>query len=303
MGVVTESAAPMYAMGKAVRLSRMVNSESNKMMAITVDHATSRGIAPMTGIHDIQGAIDKIVLGHPDAMTMTWGIQKRCWGPHVGSGISILHKISNYAPTSPTNDMIFGSVDAAIRSGADAVSLGCMTLGDFQNEQFERIGEISEYCDEVGMPLIGHIYPKGESVPADKRTAWENIAYCARSAAELGLDVVKTTYTGDPESMAKVIACVPSTFRVVIQGGDTPKGLEGDALLDYYFQMTRDALDAGCGGVTMGRWVWDYKDVTALVIALRRLIHKGYSAKETRQLLETVEQDKNYADYLDLNKG
>ncbi len=288
---------PMYAMGKAVRLARMVNAESNRMMAITVDHATSRGIAPMTGIHDIQGAIDKIVAGRPDAMTMTGGIQKRCWGPYVGSGISILHKISNYAPTSPTSDVVFGSVDAAVRMGADAVSLGCIALGDFQNEQFERIGEISEYCDQIGMPLIGHVYPKGESVPKDQRASWENIAYCARSACELGLDVVKTTYTGDPESMAKVIACVPSSFRVVIQGGDTPEGLTGDALLNYYMAMTRDALDAGCGGVTMGRWVWDSEDVTALVIALRRLIHKGCSAAECMELYKTVKNEKNYKDY------
>ncbi len=288
---------PMYAMGKAVRLSRMVNAESGKMMAITVDHATSRGIAPMTGIQDIQGAIDKIVAGVPDAMTMTGGIQKRCWGPHVGSGIAILHKISNYSPTSPTNDCIFGSVDAAVRMGADAVSLGCMTLGTYQNEQFERIGVVSEYCDKIGMPLIGHIYPKGESVPKEKQTAWENIAYCCRSAAELGLDVVKTTYTGDPDSMAKVIACVPSSFRVVIQGGDTPKGLKGDDLLMYYMQMTRDALDAGCGGVTMGRWVWDSEDVTALVIALRRLIHKKFTAKECMELFKTVKSEKNYDKY------
>lgn len=303
MALVTESAAPVYAMGKAVRLSRMVNPLSNKMMAITVDHATSRGIAPMAGIHDIQNAIDSIAAGRPDAITMTWGIQKRCWGPHIGSGISVLQKISNYAPTSPTNDMIFGSVDAAIRSGADAVSLGCMTLGDYQNEQFERIGEISEYCDEVGMPLIGHIYPKGESVEREDRTSWENIAYCARSAAELGLDIVKTTYTGDPDSMAKVISCVPSSFRVVIQGGDTPKGLSGEELLDYYLHMTRDALDAGCGGVTMGRWVWDYQDVSALVIALRRMIHKSYTVRETKELLRAVENDKNYSDYLDLSQG
>ena len=61
----------MAMMGKEVRLARLVNPKSNKMMAITVDHAISRGIAPMTGIHDIQGAIDKIVAGRPDAMTMT----------------------------------------------------------------------------------------------------------------------------------------------------------------------------------------------------------------------------------------
>ena len=95
----------MAMMGKEVRLARLVNPKSNKMMAITVDHAISRGIAPMTGLHDIQGAIDKIVAGKPDAMTMTKGIQERCWEPHVGSGISVLQKISNYSPTAPTNDI------------------------------------------------------------------------------------------------------------------------------------------------------------------------------------------------------
>ena len=55
----------MAMMGKDVRLARLVNPKSNKMMAITVDHAISRGIAPMTGLHDIQGAIDKIVAGKP----------------------------------------------------------------------------------------------------------------------------------------------------------------------------------------------------------------------------------------------
>ena len=172
--------------------------------------------------------------------------------------------------------------------GADAISMGAMTLGDFQGEQFEAIGKFSEECMAKGMPLIGHVYPKGESVPADQRTSWENIAYCVRSACELGMDIVKTTYTGDPDSMAKVVSCVPSTFRVVIQGGDACK------TLDDYLVMTREAMDCGVGGVTMGRFVWDYKDVTALVIALRYIIHEGYSVKEAKELLEQLEQDKNY---------
>ena len=269
---------------------RILDPVSNKMMAITVDHATSRGIAPMTGIQDVQSAIDKIILGKPDAMTMTKGIAERCMYQHAGK-VSILMKISNYSPVAPTKDTIFGTVDEAIRMGADAVSMGCMTLGDFQGEQFEAIGRVAEECMRKGMPLIGHVYPKGESVPADKRTAWENIAYCVRSACELGMDIVKTTYTGDPDSMAKAIACVPSSFRVVIQGGDSCK------TLDDYLEMTREAMDCGVGGVTMGRFVWDYKDVTALVIALRYMIHHGYGVKEAKELLAQLENDKNYGDF------
>lgn len=277
----------MAMLGKEVRMSRLVNPKSNKMMAITVDHAISRGIAPMTGLHRIQDTIDKIIAGKPDAMTMTKGIAEHCMWKHAGD-VSMLMKVSNYLPVAPTKDTIFGTVDEAVRMGADAVSMGAMTLGDFQGEQFEEIGKFSEECMRKGMPLIGHVYPKGESVPMDKRTSWENIAYCVRSACELGMDIVKTTYTGDPDSMAKVVACVPSTFRIVIQGGDSCK------TLDDYLLMTREAMDCGVGGVTMGRFVWDYKDVTALVIVLRYMIHEGYSVKEAKELLAQLENDKNY---------
>ena len=277
----------MALLGKEVRMSRLVNPKSNKMMAITVDHAISRGIAPMTGIQDIQGAIDKIVAGRPDAMTMTGPIAERCLEKHAGK-VSLLCKISSYSPVSPTQDAVFGTVDSAIALGADAVSMGCMTLGDFQNEQFEAIGKVAQECRLKGMPLIGHVYPKGESVPVDQRASWENIAYCVRSACELGMDIVKTTYTGDPESMAKAISCVPSSFRVVIQGGDACK------TLDDYLNMTYDAMQCGVGGVTMGRFVWDSKDVTALVIALRYIIHEGYTPKQAKELLAQLENDKNY---------
>ncbi len=45
----------MAMLGKEVRMSRLVNPKSKKMMAITVDHATSRGIAPLTGLHHDSG--------------------------------------------------------------------------------------------------------------------------------------------------------------------------------------------------------------------------------------------------------
>ncbi|WHH57321.1 fructose-bisphosphate aldolase [Petroclostridium sp. X23] len=275
----------MAMLGKAVRMSRLVNPKSNKMMAITVDHAISRGIAPMKGLMPIQDTINKILVGKPDALTMTKGIAEHCMWENAGKA-SILLKCSSYSPVHPTYDIAFGTVDEAIRMGADAVSIGAMTLGDYQAQQFTEIGKFSEECMVKGMPLVGHVYPKGESVPKDKQTAWENIAYCCRGAAELGIDIIKTTYTGDPESMAKVVESCPA--RVVIQGGDACN------TLDDYLNMTKDAMDCGVGGVTMGRFVWDYKDISALVVALRYIIHEGYSVKEAKELLVQLENDKNY---------
>ena len=280
----------MTMLGKEIRLSRIVDQKSNKMVAITVDHATSRGIANMTGLQPIEDTIAKIIAGRPTALTMTKGIAERCMTKFPGS-VPILMKISNYSPAQPTKDTIFGCVDEAVRMGADAVSMGAILFGQYQSEQFEAIGRISEECARKGMPLIGHVYPKGEGVPVSEYTSWERIAYCVRSACELGMDIVKTTYTGDPDTMARVIACVPSSFRVVIQGGDSCK------TTDDYLNMVRDAIDCGVGGITMGRFVWNYPDITAMVITLRYMICEGYSVSQAKELLAQLENDKDYSDF------
>jgi len=270
----------MAMLGKAVRMSRLINEKSNRMMAITVDHSISRGI--MTGLIPIQATIDKIVAGGPDAVTMTKGIAEICMPLHAGK-VSLLLKCSSYSPVQPTFDISFGDVEEGVRIGADAVSVGAMMLGDFQAAQIQEIGKFSKDCMSWGMPLIGHIYPKGESVEAKDRTKWENIAYCCRTGAELGVDIIKTTYTGDPKTMEKVVAACPA--RVVIQGGDVGNSVED------YMQMTREALDVGVGGVTFGRFVWEYKDVTSLVMALRSIIHENATVKQALEMLRDLESD------------
>ena len=270
----------MAMLGKAVRMSRLINSQSNKMMAITVDHSISRGI--MHGLIPIQETIDKIIAGGPDAITMTKGIAEICLPKHAGK-VSLLLKCSSYSPVQPTYDVCFGDVEEGVRMGADAVSVGAILLGDHQAEQIRDIGLISKQCMAAGMPLIGHIYPKGESVKPEDRTKWENIAYCVRAGAELGVDIIKTTYTGDPISMEKVVKSCPA--RVVIQGGDV-----GNTVEDY-IKMTREALDVGVGGVTFGRFVWEYRDITSLVKTLRSVIHENLDIKRALEMLHDLESD------------
>ena len=270
----------MAMLGKAVRMSRLINSQSNKMMAITVDHSISRGI--MHGLIPIQETIDNIIAGGPDASTMTKGIAEICLPKHAGK-VSLLLKCSSYSPVQPTYDVCFGDVEEGVRMGADAVSVGAILLGDHQAEQIRDIGLISKQCMAAGMPLIGHIYPKGESVKPEDRTKWENIAYCVRAGAELGVDIIKTTYTGDPITMEKVVKSCPA--RVVIQGGDV-----GNTVEDY-IKMTREALDVGVGGVTFGRFVWEYRDITSLVKTLRSVIHENLDIKRALEMLHDLESD------------
>lgn len=271
----------MAMLGKAVRMSRLVNPKSDKMMAITVDHSISRGI--MTGLIPIQETIDKIVAGCPDAMTMTKGIAELCLPKHAGK-VSLLLKCSSYAPAHPTCDISFGDVEEAVRMGADGCSVGAMMFGDHQGQQVADIGRFSKDCMAAGMPLIGHIYPKGEMIAKADQTKWENIAYCCRVGAELGVDIIKTTYTGDPKTMEMVVKACPA--RVVIQGGDACNSIED------YIKMTREALDVGVGGVTFGRFVWEYPNITELVMVLKKVIHESLGLKQAVEMLRDLENSK-----------
>ena len=271
----------MAMLGKAVRMHRLVHPKSNKMMAITVDHSISRGI--MQGLIHIQDTIDKIVAGEPQAITMTKGIAEQCFWKHAGK-VSLLLKCSSYSPVAPTCDTEFGDVEEGLRMGADGISIGAMVLGNYQGMQFEAIGRLAKQCMSFGMPLIGHIYPKGESVAPADHTKWENIAYGVRAGAELGVDIIKTTYTGDPKTMAKVVEVCPA--RVAIQGGNACKTIED------YMSMTFDAIHkANVGGVVFGRFVWSYPDITSLIKALGSIIHEGATPKQAMEMLRDLESD------------
>lgn len=271
----------MAMLGKSVRMSRLVNPKSNKMMAITVDHSISRGI--LEGLIPIQETIDKIVAGGPNAITMTKGIAELCWPQHAGK-VSLLLKCSSYSPVQPTSDVLFGDAEEGVRMGADGVSVGAMMLGDHQAAQLADIGRLSKQCMSYGMPLIGHMYPKGESVAKVDQTKWENIAYSVRAGAELGVDIIKTTYTGDPKTMARVVEACPA--RVAIQGGDSCKTIED------YMSMTYDAIHrANVGGVVFGRFVWSYSDVTSLIKALGSIIHENATVAQAMEMLRDLESD------------
>ena len=99
--------------------------------------------------------------------------------------------------------------------GADAVSMHINVGSETEADQLEQFGKISRDCTEWGMPLLAMMYPRGKKIvdPHDP----VNVAHAARIGAEIGADVVKTVYTGDPDSFRDVIRGCP--VPVIIAGG------------------------------------------------------------------------------------
>ena len=90
----------MAMLGKAIRMGRLVNSKSDKMMAITVDHSLSRGI--LTGLIPITSTMQISVYTADQAMSghvVEGGFDK--FEVNGTVGISTLSATANTQSSSP----------------------------------------------------------------------------------------------------------------------------------------------------------------------------------------------------------
>ncbi len=228
--------------GKKIRLERIINRHTGRTVIAPMDHGVSNG--PMKGIIDIDKTVESISQGGADAILMHKGIVEqghRGYGKDIGL-IVHLSASTSLAP-NPNNKVIVTSVEKAIQLGADAVSVHVNLGSETESEMLQELGEISETCSYWGIPLLAMMYPRGQKVENEHDV--ELVKHAARVGSELGVDIVKTNYTGDPDSFKEVVegALVP----VVIAGG--PKVDTDEELL----QMVKDSIEVGGAGVAFGR--------------------------------------------------
>lgn len=258
-------------LGKQVRLNRLFNKKSGNILVVALDHAIGWGVLP--GIDDIHGTMEKIVEAAPDAVTMLKGTAEKVFHPYAGA-VPFILKCTTFAPYHPQYDTLVAHADEAVRLGADAIAVGATLCCEHQRELLAQLGEMVREAERYGLPAITHIYPKG--VGKEHQYDEEHVTYAARAAAELNVDIVKTFYTGDPESYRRVVNACPSP--VVVSGGPKLPGIR------EVFQMTYDAISAGARGVTYGRNIWQAENPEVMIKALKHIIHEKGTVKEAMEI-------------------
>jgi len=165
------------------------------------------------------------------------------------------------------------AIERALAAGADAVKT--MVYPFTGDESVRQASRIAADAAKVGLPFIAEPIPYGFAA-WDKRTP-EIIAASARITAETGADMIKTFYTGDPESMKKVVeyAMVP----VVILGGS-----KKDSVRELYQQVYDAVILAGCAGVAIGNNIWRDPDPAGITRGLAAIIHGGKSVDEALEI-------------------
>lgn len=261
--------------GKKIRLERIINRHTGRTVIAPMDHGVSNG--PMKGIIDIDKTVESISQGGADAILMHKGIVEqghRGYGKDIGL-IVHLSASTSLAP-NPNNKVIVTSVEKAIQLGADAVSVHVNLGSETESEMLQELGEISETCSYWGIPLLAMMYPRGQKVENEHDV--ELVKHAARVGSELGVDIVKTNYTGDPDSFKEVVegALVP----VVIAGG--PKVDTNEELL----QMVKDSIEVGGAGVAFGRNLFQAENPGKITKAISEVVHNDLEVNEALKFLK-----------------
>ncbi len=244
---------------KALKMRRLFGGDG-KMLLVAMDHAGFMG--PAQGL-DLP-TMAAVVQAGADAVMTTYGTARRAsQQPEVLQQAALVVSLDINA-TEPEEQVL-----NALRLGADSVKV---LAGSADKDQWRALQRYALTCERWGMPFQAEVIPGGFHL-RDQHTP-ENIALVSRQAAEMGADYVKTLYTGDPESMRRVVE--GATVPVIILGGDQAKD---QATLVHQVQ---DALTAGVSGIAFGRNIWSSADPSGTTARLAEIIHPSRAAAQRR---------------------
>ncbi|WP_324663162.1 2-amino-3,7-dideoxy-D-threo-hept-6-ulosonate synthase [Haloarcula sediminis] len=253
--------------GKRARLERI--GTDGRYVIVPMDHGITMGA--VTGLKDIESTIDGVTRGGADSVLTQRGIAGRVHPNKNDAGfITHLNGSTTIGPDEQ-DKRVTGTVQDAIRAGADAVSFHINVGSQYEPDQIEDLSELTTEASQYGLPVLAMAYARGPDIDPDNETYNQSVGHAVRLAEELGADVVKTGYTGDAESFQHVVES--TSLPVVIAGGS--KGTDEETL-----SMVRGAMDAGASGISMGRSIFQHEEPEQIARAVASVVHDDAAADE-----------------------
>ncbi|MBF9018125.1 MULTISPECIES: class I fructose-bisphosphate aldolase [unclassified Oceanispirochaeta] len=254
--------------GKSLRMNSIFRKDTGKSVVVAIDHGSIAG--PMDGINEPGKLIDDCVRGGADAVLTTRGFVKASEGAFDRNLGLILRMTGGFTVLGGGfEEELITSTEMALRYGAVG---GAVTVkfGHPREGFFTRQASlVADSCEDWGLPLMIEAMAKGKDMKSNDPAG---IKLASRAAAEIGADIVKTYYTGDPDSFAEVVeGCM---VPIVILGGAKTNSIE-DVFSDVYY-----SIQAGGSGIAIGRNIWQHKDTKAMIEAMSGLVHEGWTVKQ-----------------------
>jgi fructose-bisphosphate aldolase/2-amino-3,7-dideoxy-D-threo-hept-6-ulosonate synthase len=250
--------------GLSARLDRI--STNDRYLIVPMDHGITMGA--VDGLVDIESTIDGVTSGGADAVLTQRGVAERVHPNKNGAGYIVHVNGSTTIGPDESDKRVTATAEDAVRAGADAVSFHINVGSDHEPDQIEELAELTADAERLGLPVLAMAYARG---PGVDETDPESLGHAVRLAEELGADVVKTGYSGDGDSFARVTES--TRLPVVIAGGS--KGTDRETA-----EMVRGAMDGDAAGVSMGRSIFQHEDPEGIARTVSAIVHDDAGVDE-----------------------
>ncbi|MDI6870972.1 MAG: hypothetical protein QME79_06380 [Bacillota bacterium] len=260
--------------GKYIRLNRLIQKETNSSIIVAIDHALTSPVL-LRGLVDLNRRVRECVEGGANVFMLSrGGAAMSCREFSRETSLALMMTAS--AAGRPSGSVItpIGSVEEALRLGADAVVVYVALCGENEPEMISYLSKVGEACEALGMPLIAEAeYPNAYQSLESLETKFgaKYLERNARLCAEMGADIVKVNWSGDYDS-----------FKFIVEATKKPVVLAGGPLLPDEEFLNRMALahQAGAIGCSVGRNAFEHPNPRAMVRALSNIFRKNYSGEQ-----------------------
>ncbi len=245
--------------GKNLRLKRLFPNERRKLFSVPLDHSVSMG--PIDGLEQVAPLAKELQDAGVDLLVVTKGTVREI-APLLAPTTLLGVHISASTSLGPGSEhkVLVGSAAEATGLGADVLSVQVNFGVPEEGGMLEDLGRVVDQCRVLGLPLMCMTYVK----KANGGTP-EEIRHASRAVADLGADIVKTSYPGSKAEYRRLIETTP--VPVLLGGGARTE--DPDILL----RLTRETVEVGAGGICIGRNLFQRKPVSRLAQEVAAILH------------------------------
>ncbi|MCK4566056.1 MAG: fructose-bisphosphate aldolase [Candidatus Thorarchaeota archaeon] len=281
-------------LGKRVRLHRMMYEHGpgkGKLLILPIDQGLEHGpvdFFPNPPSADPEFQFKLAVKGGYSGIALHLGLAEK-YAPKYAGKIPIVLKINGKTRIPPANEPVSpmtGSVEDAVRIGADAIGYTLYVGSPNQHTDFTQFRKVKADAERYGMPIIMWAYPRGEAI--DKkggRNSLFAVDYAARVADELGADIVKLNVpVDDPKTRSSQrapydkleLSYEESVSKVVKSAGKCLVLFSGGGMIsdEEVIRRAKVCVEQGATGLIFGRNLWqrEWDDALAMTKKLKDMM-------------------------------
>jgi 3-hydroxy-5-phosphonooxypentane-2,4-dione thiolase len=259
--------------GMQNRFSRIFDSKTGRTVMLAIDHGYFMG--PTTGLERVDLKVVPI-LSYCDALMLTRGVLRSTIPASFARGVVLRASGGPSILKELSNEQIAVDIEDALRLNVAALAVQVFVGGEFETQSIHNMTRLIDMAYRYGIPVFA-VTAVGKQMTRDAKY----FRLACRICAELGAQFVKTYYVADGFDTVAASCPVP----LVMAGGKKLPELEA-------LTMAYNAVQEGAAGVDMGRNIFQSDAPSAMLQAIRAVVHDNLPPQQALELYETKKRER-----------